>query len=613
MITYKIYTNDKFEALHIDFFNALLASLSQRCFLSPSIDEIIITDDLPGEIYRYSEKRFQQPRLTIDREFKGIAKSVDFDGKTKIFFDANYVNAIAPAASQIFYEQLIEEYSLDFLFESISPKAYYTIETEYSDIIKILFHQWAGKVVANATEGLMEVEKVFTHDDGKMFVDSFKRNIKKIHYEFQADVDLPKFWVRIITELDFFVRRCHDVLFDNGSLIELQEFVEIIPKILNEVKKHALAIIQKKEWNLTELELMVGEMLKLCNVNYKEIKIIENPKKLFRNNIDTESRIVVFMDILGFKKIIDEYESNVESNVLKKLHDTLIIAIDKSIEIIHRSGENSDIKDFLEYRMFSDCICISLPYIDFGRDFHIQFQSISIIVKNYQLIMMQEGFYVRGAISMGSYYSDRNMIFSGGLVNAYSLEQKAVNPIVVVDDKVLKRLERAYTENSGGLSMDNSLMYHTDAPDKVFTSPFDLIDKLPENLNIMESTLNNLTMDQNNDTIASLLSMAKSILTVSLNSISEATSREGNMNLKQLALEKIQESIYQKGLEFIREKPIKEKLIDKVYRLLNRKKKEISGVEKDLNKLLFLESLIKWSIDNNSTDRFQYYPFIERK
>ncbi len=101
----------------------------------------------------------------------------------------------------------------------------------------------------------------------------------------------------------------------------------------------------------------------------------------------------------------------VAKTIDNELHDSLEMAIKVSIENMTNQKAKTDLKEFLEYRMFSDCICLSLPYIEFGNDFHIQFQSISTIARAYQLAMMQKGFFVRGGISIGSFYADKNMIF----------------------------------------------------------------------------------------------------------------------------------------------------------------------------------------------------------
>ena len=80
---------------------------------------------------------------------------------------------------------------------------------------------------------------------------------------------------------------------------------------------------------------------------------VETPKKLFKNNIvDTEPRIVAFIDILGFSAIIEEYDSDNYSNILNELHDTLEMAVKVSIENMTDPKMQTDLKEYLEYRMF---------------------------------------------------------------------------------------------------------------------------------------------------------------------------------------------------------------------------------------------------------------------
>lgn len=50
MLKFIIYKLAGFSASHEDYFTQLLDELKERGYLSPNIDEIIITDDLDGEI-----------------------------------------------------------------------------------------------------------------------------------------------------------------------------------------------------------------------------------------------------------------------------------------------------------------------------------------------------------------------------------------------------------------------------------------------------------------------------------------------------------------------------------------------------------------------------------
>src|SRR5690606_39194186 len=54
---------------------------------------------------------------------------------------------------------------------------------------------------------------------------------------------------------------------------------------------------------------------------------------------------------------------------------------------------------------------------------------------------MSKGFYLRGHVTVGSHYSDDNMIFSGGLVEAYSNESLTVYPAISINPKVVEKLK----------------------------------------------------------------------------------------------------------------------------------------------------------------------------
>ena len=607
MIVYKIYRYSKFEEVHTNYFNSLLEIVRQQNFLSPSIDEIIITDEIESEIESYCKNRFRQPNLTRTREFKGIAKTVDFEGKKKIFFDAENVNGLIKYAPQIFFEQLIEVYAEDLVSLNYKVPNQFSLDTPLSEIIKMYFSQWATKVVANVAEKLLAIPHEKIHTDVKMFVDAFKRNMRRLHYKFQEDVSLDEFWIKAITEVDFFVRRCFDVKFDDGSFNNLQEFSEIIPPLLSEIQIQTQNLLQKKEIDFTVMREKVKEILNKCSIDVPyesrmNVKVMETPKKLFRNNIvDTEPRIVAFLDILGFSAIIEEYDSDNQSNILNELHDTLEMAIKISIENMKDQKAKTDLKEYLEYRMFSDCICISLPFIEFGNDFHIQFHSLATIVKSYQLAMMQKGFFVRGGISVGSFYSDKHMIFSGGLVSAYKLEQKTVYPVIAIEKKVIERLKVNFAENSKGLFYENILLHSDNEPEKIFLNPFDLLDNSIKYFDYLQSTMDNLIKENEADKDDSLSGLTTSFLkltntfTKPIFDYAKSQMTPENMNAaKEKVLEYVNEQLEKYSAVFLKAEADSE---------------EYKEAKKIVVKYEHLKALTEWSMGKADSALFKYYQF----
>jgi len=221
MIVYKINQFPAFEDIHKDYFNTLLEIIKQQSFLSPNIDEIIITDNIENEIKLYCKKRFRTPILTRSREYMAIAKTIDFDGKKKIFFDAINVNGYSKFTPQIFFEQLLEVYAEDVVSYNYKVSQIFSSNTSLTEITEIFFSQWAAKVIASAAETILAFHQEKIHNDIKMFVDTFKRNIRKLHFQHQADLKLEEFWINSITELDIFIKRCLDVKFNNGAFNNL--------------------------------------------------------------------------------------------------------------------------------------------------------------------------------------------------------------------------------------------------------------------------------------------------------------------------------------------------------------------------------------------------------
>jgi hypothetical protein len=81
---------------------------------------------------------------------------------------------------------------------------------------------------------------------------------------------------------------------------------------------------------------------------------------------------------------------------------------------------------------------------------------------------MSKNYFSRGGITIGSYYSDDNIIFSGGLVEAYTLESKiAKYPRIVVSPKMLDAVKGLDDE----FDILNS-MFILDSEDVCFLNPF---------------------------------------------------------------------------------------------------------------------------------------------
>lgn len=187
--------------------------------------------------------------------------------------------------------------------------------------------------------------------------------------------------------------------------------------------------------------------------------------------IRTETNIVAFVDILGFSELIKKYDKGEMPNVLSDIKS----ASDTAAEFLKMNMSKNDPdmfnwkKDFV-VKLFSDCLCAAIPIKTNYQDFFYNFLFFSLYISIYQNLLMEKGFFSRGAISLGSFYSDDNMIFSGALVESVELEKKAIYPRILISPDLLNEIEQHPEKNSKILSE----LLVIDENQKVFVNNFNI-------------------------------------------------------------------------------------------------------------------------------------------
>jgi hypothetical protein len=153
-------------------------------------------------------------------------------------------------------------------------------------------------------------------------------------------------------------------------------------------------------------------------------------------NTDLESRIVAFIDILGFRDLISRMGDG-ETELLK----TVLSAFD-AVERTEKQTYD-DIGRLMmptkEMTFFSDCIAIS--------DLEENFFRVVLAARSLHVHLLFGGILTRGAIACGSTYHKKRIIFGEGLNRAYELERRAaVYPRIIVTDEIRMKLEKADAE-----------------------------------------------------------------------------------------------------------------------------------------------------------------------
>ncbi len=153
-----------------------------------------------------------------------------------------------------------------------------------------------------------------------------------------------------------------------------------------------------------------------------------------------ENRIVLFLDILGFKKIVEDTLQKTK----KSDEEEIIEKTSFLIETINEMTETAQINPKETSKVvtqFSDSIVISFNADDQKEIPKLFFNLQRLIAK-----LIAREILCRGAISYGPLYHKDNLIFGPAMVDAYETEsQAAIYPRVILDKSVLEIMKNNYT------------------------------------------------------------------------------------------------------------------------------------------------------------------------
>lgn len=193
---------------------------------------------------------------------------------------------------------------------------------------------------------------------------------------------------------------------------------------------------------------------------------------------EPKSHLVAFLDILGFKEYVKNYVSG-DTAILNKIQTALENASNNVYHTIKINEESDDMNFEINYNQFSDCTSISFWH----PSLHLKENTDSVnpglltailILRDFQIELLESDVYIRGGLSFGIHFENNNMIFSEGLVNSYELEsKKALYPRIIFDNEVsdmLKIMFENYKEAMVYYGIDKMLLFDWDS--ELFINPF---------------------------------------------------------------------------------------------------------------------------------------------
>jgi hypothetical protein len=145
-----------------------------------------------------------------------------------------------------------------------------------------------------------------------------------------------------------------------------------------------------------------------------------------------EDRIVCFLDVLGFKELV-----NTPVRPDASVDEAKVAAIAKALTTIRRAMDVDKPEKFfdgMQVTQFSDSIAFSFPANEKTGVFHALLQIVWV-----QLELVYHGILVRGAMKCGKLVHTPELIFGPAFVDAYELESKAAcYPRVILEDSVIQ-------------------------------------------------------------------------------------------------------------------------------------------------------------------------------
>lgn len=144
-----------------------------------------------------------------------------------------------------------------------------------------------------------------------------------------------------------------------------------------------------------------------------------------------EDRVTVYIDILGFKDLLDQTVKKGEDQI-DKIKE--ILSAYSSIRDVWDLDNSSKIpRNSKKISTFSDCLVISFKTSEESEIFHTLLEIKWMIMR-----LISKGILVRGAITFGKLIHTEEVLFGPALVEAYILESKAaLYPRVILHKDII--------------------------------------------------------------------------------------------------------------------------------------------------------------------------------
>lgn len=161
---------------------------------------------------------------------------------------------------------------------------------------------------------------------------------------------------------------------------------------------------------------------------------IQNPYKDDHGKPLLRESVVAYIDILGFRDQIKIAVDKADRG--KALLTRLRKALDAAFPLIKDKSENT--RPLWLVKGFTDNIVIGYPvHLPFDAEPEMGYTFSNLLM--FQLMMIIQGFFIRGGLAIGDLYMDDQIVFGEGLIEAFEAEQNlARDPRIVLTESAVE-------------------------------------------------------------------------------------------------------------------------------------------------------------------------------
>jgi len=150
-----------------------------------------------------------------------------------------------------------------------------------------------------------------------------------------------------------------------------------------------------------------------------------------------QDRVVIFIDVLGFKEKLKEFEKEALKNIDDGSEYYYSKKVNDFINTFKDVVSTLD-KENLNYYLFSDNICITVDYLSDKS----LLPKVLLKISDLFYAFASKGYFLRGGIDVGKFIDEKLIAVGIPLATAYEIEgTKAIYPRIVLSDNFVKLAE----------------------------------------------------------------------------------------------------------------------------------------------------------------------------